>query len=162
MGLVFASAQGIRLEKSKLRYSIDDYRLCTLALVRGREVWRITSAKEDTVAPLHGKSLIMFARVASLLKRVLHGEEVNSYLYDSLESVYGFLSVSDLSVSQIKTCEILLVLRCLYALGYINGEGVFSNYIKDSLVDEKIIESFLLIEKEALNKINHAITQSHL
>jgi hypothetical protein len=43
-GLVTAVAQGIRLEKSKLRYYVQNYSFAVFSLVRGKEFWRLTSA----------------------------------------------------------------------------------------------------------------------
>ena len=44
-GLVLANAQGIRLEKSKLRPFIQDYSFGIFSLVKGKELWRLTSAQ---------------------------------------------------------------------------------------------------------------------
>jgi len=46
LGLVMVAAQGIRLEKSKLRYHTSDYSFGRFSLVRGKEIWRLTSAAE--------------------------------------------------------------------------------------------------------------------
>jgi chromosome segregation protein len=43
-GLVTTSASGIRFEKSKLRYHSQDYSFGSFSLVRGKELWRLTSA----------------------------------------------------------------------------------------------------------------------
>ena len=47
LGLVFASAQGIRFEKSKLRPFTQDYSFGQFSFVRGKEYWRLTSAQEE-------------------------------------------------------------------------------------------------------------------
>src|SRR3989338_4347951 len=47
IGLVGAVAQGIRLEKSKLRYHTQDYSFGTFSFVRGRELWRLTDARDQ-------------------------------------------------------------------------------------------------------------------
>src|SRR5690349_10081885 len=44
-GLVMATAQGIRLEKSKLRYFIQDYSFGVYSFVKGKEYWRLTNAQ---------------------------------------------------------------------------------------------------------------------
>lgn len=44
LGLVLAIAQGIRLEKSKLRYSTREYSFGQFSFVKGREFWRLTDA----------------------------------------------------------------------------------------------------------------------
>lgn len=161
MGLVFAAAQGIRLVQSKLRYNIDDYRLTTFALVRGREVWRITNAREIGEDRLSGKRLVLFARASGLVRRLLHGEEKNEYLFDSLEALYVYLSHIEIPLQNLKTIEALVVLRCLYALGYVNGT-LFKEYILDTKIDDSIIESFTQHKKQAIEAINKALQESHL
>ena len=44
LGLVFASAQGIRFEKSKLRPFTRDYSFGQFSFVKGKEYWRLTGA----------------------------------------------------------------------------------------------------------------------
>lgn len=161
MGLVFASAQGIRLVQSKLRYSIDDYRLTAFALVRGREVWRVTNAREAEHAPLSGRRLVLFARVSSLVKRLLHGEEKNEYLFDSLEALYVYLSQANLPAQILSTLETLVVLRCLYALGYVNA-SLFEGYLDTTNLSEPLLVSFSSHKKHAVDAINKALEESHL
>ncbi|MFA6404918.1 MAG: recombination protein O N-terminal domain-containing protein [Candidatus Paceibacterota bacterium] len=45
-GLVNVIAKGIRLGKSKLRFCVQDYSLGIYSLVRGRDIWRLTDARE--------------------------------------------------------------------------------------------------------------------
>lgn len=45
-GLITAVAQGIRFEKSKLRYCAQDYNLGIFSLVKGKEFWRLVGAEE--------------------------------------------------------------------------------------------------------------------
>ena len=45
-GLISVLAQGVRLEKSKLRYQILNYSLVNIELVRGREYWRLVGAEK--------------------------------------------------------------------------------------------------------------------
>jgi len=44
-GLVRASAQAVRLEKSKLRYNLDDFTHGHFSLVRGKELWKLTGSE---------------------------------------------------------------------------------------------------------------------
>ncbi len=90
LGLIGASAQGVRLLKSKLRYSLQDFSLVHLSLVRGREVWRITSAgKIDDISKIENFSVV--ARIFSLLDRLLAGEEKNADLFDFVLSFILFI-----------------------------------------------------------------------
>src|SRR5690349_11857408 len=61
LGLVLAAAQGIRLEKSKLRYSAQDYSFGTFSLVRGKEFWRLTNSAPTSA----GESSLPTARSES-------------------------------------------------------------------------------------------------
>jgi recombinational DNA repair protein (RecF pathway) len=49
LGLIRATAQGIRFEKSKLRPFIQDYSVGIFSFVRGKEFWRLTSAQEQKI-----------------------------------------------------------------------------------------------------------------
>src|SRR5947207_241148 len=79
LGMIQATAQGVRLIESKLRYSLQDYSLSHLSLVRGKDVWRITSASK--LFNLHEEfgreQFTVFARVFSLLRRLIAGEAKN-------------------------------------------------------------------------------------
>ena len=64
-GLIFAVATGARYLKSKLRYSLQSLSFSNISLVKGREVWRVTSAKKlislyDRRLPIEYRAL--FAR----------------------------------------------------------------------------------------------------
>lgn len=171
-GLVLATAQGIRLEKSKLRYYTQDYSFGNYSLVRGKEFWRLTSAQESLhrgptsiSAPrsdLHfGSSLI--ARLALLLRRLLHGEEPHEELFQVIETCVDFLNRNEtLSAEQLKTLESITVLRMLHALGYI-GKDAELNEIKDSnMVTVEMLDS-LAGKRAAMNQhINKALRESHL
>ena len=50
LGLVYAHAQGVRKLSSKLRFTLQDFSLATVDLVRGREIWRVTTATPRPVA----------------------------------------------------------------------------------------------------------------
>ena len=66
LGLIRATVQGIRLNKSKLKFSIQDLSFATIDFVKGKEVWRITSAKSITSFPLaraNNDSLVLIMRI---------------------------------------------------------------------------------------------------
>ena len=45
LGLIRATALGVRKESSKLRGNLEPVGLTTVSLVRGKEYWRVTSAE---------------------------------------------------------------------------------------------------------------------
>ena len=46
LGLVVATAQGVRLLKSKLRFQLNKYAHVRVVLVRGKEMWRLIGVEK--------------------------------------------------------------------------------------------------------------------
>ena len=46
LGMIYASAQGVRKITSKLRFILQDYAYVKIDLVAGRDFWRVTSASK--------------------------------------------------------------------------------------------------------------------
>ena len=72
LGLIRAVVQGVRLGKSKLKFALQDFSFANIDFVKGREVWRITSAKNITSFPLarvDKNSLVLITRISNLLER---------------------------------------------------------------------------------------------
>src|SRR3989344_4075756 len=83
-GLVWARASGVRRENSKMRYALQSGAYIQTGLVRGRRGWRLAGA--GATRPLPGKAAgaPVFARMSALVLRLVHGEEKNEYLFDTL------------------------------------------------------------------------------
>ena len=93
LGFVKASAQGVRLDKSKLKGHLEDLSAISVSVVKGKEIWRITSTEtiyQNSFIKQSGK-LSVLKNIFSLLLRLLHGEEKNEGLFDSVYSFYIFL-----------------------------------------------------------------------
>ena len=175
-GLVIATAQGIRLEKSKLRPFIQDYSFGTFSLVRGKEYWRLTSANEKPSVPRwlgtppfskEDKGTELIAKIALLLKRLLHGEEANKKLFEIVSACNNFISGGltsgkDFNGEEWKSLESLIVFRILNALGYV-GKDVS---LKDELLSNELSKGLIgkvLGDRIAINRhINKALKESHL
>jgi recombinational DNA repair protein (RecF pathway) len=106
-GLVRAKAQSVRLLASKLRFHLTDFSFCTFSLVRGKELWRITGSQSE---PIAADRLSMSARILSLLKKLVHGEERNDALFNALLALTQSEKVSEISVLS----------HILAALGYLD------------------------------------------
>lgn len=167
MGLIKAVAQGIRLEKSKLRYHVTENELATFSLVRGREVWRLTNAQESesqkkSTLRVAGYSELI-ARIALILRRVLHGEESNPTLFEYIEECLVFLQQNHtLTAEHLLTLESLTVLRILHVLGYVGDDADLKECLNSSAVTLELLD-LLKLKRPILNKhINRAIKESHL
>lgn len=163
IGLVRAAAQSARRERSKLRYSLQDYTVAEVSLVRGRDVWRITGAKEEWSA-YHAlrtdpKKLILFGRVASLISRLLTGEEKNEDLFDAVSSCTSYLRGTALTDGALKGVEYIIVCRILHHLGYLSTPHAF---LRTTSFSKEDIDAVLASEKEIVREINHALKESQL
>lgn len=116
-GMIWATAQSVREERSKHRYSLQDFSIVVLSLVRGKGGWRITGTEpvhnfyfEDTSRERLG----YIRNVTKMLRRFVHGEEPNQKLYDEVKAALTVPEGADLG-----TLEIVASARMLNVLGYI-------------------------------------------
>lgn len=164
LGLIGGTAQSVREGKSKLRYTLQDYSLVTVDLVRGKEVWRIVSA--GAWRPLDATKgdevrMRLFARFCALLSRLLQGEGRDQELFDEIVRVANSLESQAVSKELELAFEALVALRVLVHLGYMNPEG-YTEYLRPDAYSKGILEQ---LEKERLGiipKINDALSASHL
>jgi len=112
LGLIRASAIGVRKETSKLRGALEPLSLSTVSLVRGKEYWRITSAIFESAVPPE------FATPFSLLEKLITGESANPNLFDVIKKeVESYRSSDDMF-------EPRLVSEILFYLGYMREEDL--------------------------------------
>ena len=170
-GLVTAVAQGIRLERSKLRPFIQDYSIGIYSLVRGKELWRLTSAQEFSVERLsipvfsreRGVSIQeLIARLALLLRRLLQGEDPHPQLFEVLYSCIRFVDQVQLSAIELSVLESLVVFRMVHALGYVGTDRTLDQYATTTDISSAILGE--LTDKRTLMNahINKALKESHL
>ena len=154
LGLIEATAQGIRKIESKNRYGLQDFSISDISLVRGREVWRITNVipQENlfsvfsvnfVVGKINGKFETLL-NVFSLLKQLIHGEERNENLFDLIIDGIDFLKNNDLKNNNLENFEILMKIKILYNLGHFDK----SEFV--DLLDKNL--SLDLVEKTGLEK----------
>ena len=113
-GLVRARASAVRSEKSKMRYALQNYTYANVSLVRGKRGWRVAGA--SAIRSLHNGTVAVsaFARIAQLITRLVHGEEVSAYLFAALVEAHEALCTVPENI--VPTIEIVCVARALYAL----------------------------------------------
>jgi len=164
LGMIRATVQGIRFEKSKLRFALSDYSLAQIDLVRGRDVWRVTSAK-----PKENFSLLMLSEkygdvarnLIRLVLRLYHGEESHRELFDHVLETLKILKEGEISETDLKHFEILSVLRIIYHLGYLAQTGEHDVFVK-SPISSELIKKVANMRTEMLNEINRSLRESHL
>jgi DNA repair protein RecO len=158
-GLIKATAQGVRYLRSKLRYGLEDFSLAQISLVRGREVWRLTSA-EKKLNIKDKEKLLLISRIFSLLLRLLHGEEQNNLLFDSVKE--GMVFLNNYNDRNLESFECILALRILSTLGYIGKLADFDQFTQSSYFTSELLTKMSILKKRAVWEINKSLQETHL
>ena len=167
LGLVRVVAQGVRLEKSKLRYQAQNYSFGQFSLVRGKEYWRLVGVEanktEDPAQSSKESWLAILAPLALLLKRLLQGEEAHPELFLCLEACDQFLKKEEKLGNELeKTLESVMVFRILDRLGYIGTDRSLDGELRKNELSLALIESLGSKRLEINKHINRALKESHL
>lgn len=166
LGLINASAQGVRFLKSKLRYSIHEFSYCEVSLVRGKDQWRITgvSKQADIYSEFRKTPDIfhVFARVFSLLERLLPGEDKNELLFKFIEESFNFAQTQKESIGLIKNLEYILVLRILFCLGYLGSSPDTEIFVQSPYWDRELIDKMDSVVSKVLGEINKSLKETQL
>ena len=163
LGLIFASAQGVRKMSSKLRFVLQDFSYIKVDLVKGKDLWRVTSAsKGNTLEGLTRTpaKFEVFFNVAKLLKRLLAGELANENLFTDVVSGLHLLEKTE-TEEDLRNVEAVIVLRILNNLGYIGGGSQLENLIKSPFEEGLVVEAYKN-RKEVLLQINRALKETQL
>jgi len=166
-GLIVASVSSVRAERSKLRYGLQDFSYSKITLVRGKEFWRITSVTDTEslfeVFRHSPEKIQLFARVFSLLRRLLAGEEKHEELFSAVTETFAFLRTNGPPTVSIGEVEVVLVLRLLHLLGYLAPQKEFSVFLSDPLHwGSELFPHAAKLRALAVSRINHSLRASQL
>ena len=163
LGMVYASAQGVRKMSSKLRFVLQDFAYVKIDLVQGKDFWRMTSAGKTNMLEKLTKNPGTFeivSNVANLLKRLLAGVEKNEALFADLINGLSILENTE-KKEDLRSIEAIIVLRILNNLGYIGGNEILQNLVK-SPFEENLIFEISKSRSRVLWQINKALKETHL
>ncbi len=161
LGLVHAATQGIRLLRSKLRFALQDFSIARVDLVRGKDVWRITSATPGAhiaIGETDADLIVRYARVFRLLEKLCAGEESNPELFDDLMVFITALKQAEFSARH--DIELHIVFRMLYYLGYIAPTETMSPLITSPFGTR--IDAITAERRAVAQMINDALRESQL
>ena len=144
-GLLRAVANGLRKEKSKLRFSLQLLSIVDVALVKGKSMWRVTNAKHHE-SLLTEKRINLLEKIRLTITRLVQGEEFGD-LYNIVTE--GVSSKSE----DFESIEVIIILRILNDLGYIEGLGI-EDFFKSRDIDDDLIEKSIKKRKEIIKVIN--------
>ena len=164
LGFIKASAQGVRLLKSKLKGHLQDFSVINVSVVKGKEIWRITSSEvlENESLIKNRDKIFVTKNIFSLLLRMLHGEEKNESLFECVDIFYNFILKNQLDKDQLKNVEILTVLRILHHLGYFKNTFPLSVFAGENELSFGTLKDFADKSKEAVREINLMLLETHL
>ena len=166
LGLVRAMARSLREEKSKLRYSLQNYSHSTVSLVRGRDIWRVTGAqsKYNFYENLRRdkRKQAMLVRITALIKRMLPNEERNDYLFSTFSEGVSFVWNTQLTDEELHFVEYLVVLRILYSLGYVPKTIAFETLFDSTNITHELLSRIERAQSDVLVAINRSLRESHL
>ncbi|MFA5777942.1 MAG: DNA repair protein RecO [Candidatus Paceibacterota bacterium] len=163
LGMIYASAQGVRKMSSKLRFVLQDFAYIKVDLVQGKNFWRVTSASKTNALEQLLKKTETFevvSNIARLLKRLLAGVEKNEALFNDLINGLSILEKIE-GKADLQNIEAIIVLRILNNLGYIGGNEMLQNLVK-SPFEESLIFEISKSRSQVLHQINKALKETHL
>jgi len=166
LGLVWALARSTREERSKLRYHVQPCTYGEFALVRGKDLWRLTGARGTWNGfhdlRTHPAKLALFIRYLSLLKRLLYGEGEQRELFSLLDEAIAFLQGDTAGEDLLQNFECLLALRTLYLLGYLGEQQKLSGILHEHTFDKDVLGRVSPLRQIAQTEIRRALYESQL
>ena len=163
LGMIYASAQGVRKMSSKLRFVLQDFAHLKIDLVQGKDFWRVTNASKTNKLEKITKmpeTFAIFANIARLLKRLLAGVEPNESLFVDLLNGLSVLEKPE-TKEDLRNIEAIIVLRILNNLGYIGENELLQNLIR-SPFEESLVFEVSKDRTKILHQINKALKETHL
>ncbi len=159
LGLVRATAQGVRKQESKLRYSLQDFSYGEFSMVLGKYGWRITNAlsidSSKNVANNETK-----VKTLRLIKKLSGGDEPNEILFGEIVKAFEFLDNNKIKSSNDKSIEALLVLKVLSSLGYW-GEDTGDDFVTSPLSHD-LVDKVNQKRKVIIHEINKSLRATQL
>lgn len=165
LGVIRATAQGVRLLKSKLRFKLTNFMPMKVSLVRGREIWRIVGVEQNDDISFSflqdNANKIFIAKIFSLILRLSQGEEKNEALYDMVKESYLYMGQNRYSKSK-DSLELVLGLRILKYLGYLRNIPEYCFLGEDNCVSEEIVCEAERCRHKIIFEINRTLKETHL
>lgn len=158
IGIVYARGQSVRELKNRNRYALQTGRRPTVTLVKGREVWRVTTAMHDEGWTEEVYLRNEFRRILFLVGKLMPVETVEPKVFRELEQC----------VEVLRTCpkidaeyvEAVVVLRIVDILGYV-GRPLSSPEVLQFLEPEHLtctmVKDAILHKRRLVQKVNSAL-----
>ncbi|TSD02776.1 MAG: DNA repair protein RecO (recombination protein O) [Parcubacteria group bacterium Athens0714_16] len=158
-GLIKATAQGVCKTESKQKFGLQTLSFSKISLVKGRDIWKITSAisLENVFSNLKGEKnkLNVFIRIVSLIRKLLVEEEKEPIFFDVIKSLYKFLKTEDSNNrDKLSSAELLTVMKILHTSGYLGENKNFGDLLGVDDFGDETMNNIKKIKREMLKEVN--------
>ncbi len=166
LGLIHVAAQGVRLLKSKLKSSIQEYSFSRVALVRGKEVWRLTNAMQlislyDRRLPMEIKRF--FSEVFVLITRLTPTDIQANEVFTLVNTIASFCFEQKKSaVGYARELNLFFSVRLLRVLGYGAIDVHTDRVCEGEKVEEGILEYIKAHKSHLESVVENTLRESHL
>lgn len=164
LGLIAARAKSIRESRSRLRYALQTFAHAEIDLVEGKNGWRLISARPVTSFRSLWEDSVkrrIAAQHASLVRRLVQGEERHQELFEDILSGLSFLEqITEKEI--LPDAELLLVVRLVALLGYWEEGKRFAPLFQTPGYSLDTLRNVSPLRQELLQGVNHALQSSHL
>jgi DNA repair protein RecO len=166
LGLVWALAQSAREERSQLRAHLVDFSYGTYTFIRGKDTWRVTGADGAynlffSVAE-SPRAVRLTARLFSLVRRLVNGEDPNPYLFTTLATAVSLAQEHANDDAVLANLEVVSVLRVLASLGYIGDSPSLRSFVDADSVSLALCTDIADVRADALKAIQRAFSVADL
>jgi|SRR5579872_1433371 len=131
LGLITARAQGVRESKSRLKGALQEFSLSTVAYVRGKAGWKITTAipeKNFWNETKNKQARKKMAHIADSLVRLITGEEKNLKIFTAVSKGFSLFADDGQDLSAV---EVIILARILHLLGLLASSADTKELLKD-------------------------------
>lgn len=160
-GMLFAEARSVREERSRQRFALQDFSLVRVSLIKGKATWKIGSIESKINYFSVATSKEARGSVVGTLKflrRFFSGQEPAPVLFESVIQALEFLKGD---VSNRNFMEMVLQVRMLLALGYVDGGTVPGFVVEDQF--ETLTNKYTpAVEQQLKTILEKAVAISHL
>jgi recombinational DNA repair protein (RecF pathway) len=160
-GLIVATVQGVRKGGAKLQGQISDYTFILADLIRGRDVWRLISARtidQPLVGKLRNPLARAYVRTLSLLIRFLIEEGGHPELFNHIHECALVLKEG---TSDARSFDALSIWKILVLLGYIAPNEDQVSFVEVPLLDS-LPQVTDMVRSKLIRQSENAIAESQL
>lgn len=160
LGLIVATVQGVRKPGAKLRSHLIDYTLITADLVKGRDVWRLTSAQveENPFVGTHDEtSARTYVRALGLVERLCIEEGAHPDVFAHLCEVLALVRAPHPFP---KLFDAVTLWKIVALFGYSEESDLFTLLMPQPL--PALSETDTLTTARVVRSVTESLKHSHL